>query len=194
VDGHGQENAVGSEAHERRRPRQPRLAVTVSVAVSLLLALGICLVLGCLLYWQPLPLRLRWFSMLPLGMLVLLGTAMAVRLSWRLSGRWLRWLLCVPPLLLCAVLLFALVGAYAPWPGTQRFILQCATVKRGETVDEFEKRMIGWGRPRPLKYDDPQDPRKRIAVFGTGDTGADAFVVYYDRGSSRIESWRFEYD
>jgi hypothetical protein len=74
----------------------------------------------------------------------------------------------------------------------QRFVLDCATVERGASVDTFEAYMLkrGWTK---REYENlPHPDKTAVVVFTPG--GGDEFFVYFNPETGAISNWRFDHD
>ena len=97
--------------------------------------------------------------------------------------RW--WFLCLPSIILWCLTAFLVVG-FRIDDGEGGFGLHCASIRRGETVDEFEHRMTSWGHSVPT-YEAKEE--ENVATFeGDLDTW---FHVYFDKHTRRIIRWRY---
>ena len=82
---------------------------------------------------------------------------MAAVSYWSITRRRL-WFVCFLPILGWLILTLFLIQSFTPFDNYQRFILDCATISRSETIDAFEARMTdrGW-QPVGRSWDEPPE-------------------------------------
>lgn len=161
-----------------KRWRWPKAALA-----SLLFAGGLSYLLALfaiLAMWETVTFVKHWGYVV--AATVFLGACVAV-LAWLAfrHRRW--WFLCIPSLLVWLLILVVVVWGRID-DGEGGFGFHCATVRRGETIDAFEQRMIAWAHTSP-EYDVAGD--LGVAVFeADSDT---QFYVYFDEETRKIVSW-----
>jgi len=163
-------------------------AACASLVLGVVLVVLVTLAFYSLLYTTPLPLRIKWWH--AVGVIEASAIAVAVVSYWSIRRRRL-WFACLLPIVAWMVLTWFLIMSFTPFDSYQRFILDCATITRRQTIDEFEARMMerGWQRHDARnETEGAQSP----AVFGAG--GAEAFVVDFDPQTRQIKHWRFSHD
>jgi len=180
------ENAGSHVTEPRSRAWVP--AACASLALGVVLAVLVTVAFYSFVTTTPLALRIKWWQAVII--VEISAIAVAAVSYWSIRRRRV-WFACLLPIVAWMVLTLFLIQSFTPFDSYQRFILDCATITRQQTIDEFEARMIerGWRRHDARnETEGAQSP----AVFGAG--GAEAFVVDFDPQTRQIEHWRFSHD
>ncbi len=184
-----------SPSHRAKAPssRGWKAPALVNLGLTLCLGVGVILVFCTLVGITPLPFLMKWYHALILLLVLTGGVVVAVIWMFR-QRRW--WFLGIPPIIGFLLILLGVVLSFVPRDDYQRFILQCATIKRGETIEEFEARMEAWGCTIEVATYVSQALPSGISekVCVSEHAGAEAFYVRYDAESREIQSWEFHHD
>lgn len=184
-----------SRTHRAKAPssRGWKAPALVNLGLTLCLGVGVTFVLCTFFGTTPLPFLMKWYHALVLSLVLTGGVVVAVIWMFR-QRRW--WFLGIPPIIGLLLILLGVALSFVPRDGYQRFILQCATIRRGESIEEFEARMKAWGCSVGAGSDWVRGAPAGLpqTEFGWEHAGAESFHVWYDAESRKIQSWKFFHD
>jgi len=177
----------GARRPARRGRGDWRTAAVLSTTTAVLIGFWVWVVFDTLVVWTPLAFLMQWYH----GVLIICLSALGVTaVSWWSIRKRRCWFLCIPAILGWLILSLLLLSSFKPLDSYQEFVLDCATVEVGESVDVFVERMNQRGLGPP-EYWDQAPSGFRVVAFRRG--GA-AISAYFDEATRKIVRWRFVHD
>ncbi|MBN1916898.1 MAG: hypothetical protein JW889_03225 [Verrucomicrobia bacterium] len=164
------------------RPWLPPLLANATLTVLLgLLVFG---VLCTHVTTTPLAFLMRWYHAVIL--LDLSAILVAAVFCWGLSRRRL-WFVGLLPIVGWVLLTLLVFASFTPVNDCQRFVLDCATVRKGRPIHAFVTFMSdrGWCQ------DERNAGDRSTMRFRVSEAGSEAFVVYSDASRGEVMGWRF---